>query len=113
MMGSEPATGKLAQVCTVLATLVPSTSTWSTVRCSLSVATMTTVSSGMLVLRLNSFYAELEFSFAPLGHVPDHYSTRWPALRAAFLRRLRGLTSPIPTWPGVWHRLWCHRTYRC
>src|SRR5579864_2661771 len=45
--GSEPATGKLAQVWTVRATLVPSTSTWSTARCSLSVATMTTESSGI------------------------------------------------------------------
>jgi hypothetical protein len=61
---------------------------------------MTTVSSGMLVLRLNSFYAELEFSFAPLGHVLDHYSTRWLALRAAFLRRFCGLTSPIPYLAG-------------
>src|ERR1700741_437437 len=47
MMGSEVATGKVAQVWTVLATLVPSTRTCSTVRCSLSVATITTESSGM------------------------------------------------------------------
>ena len=45
--GSEPATGKFAQVCTVRATLVPSTSTCSRARCSLSVATMTTDSSGI------------------------------------------------------------------
>jgi len=43
-----------AQVWTVLATLVPSTSTWSTVRCSLSVATMTTAEFGhKRVLLLN------------------------------------------------------------
>jgi hypothetical protein len=34
-------------VCTVRATLVPSTRTCNTVRCSLSVATMTTESSGI------------------------------------------------------------------
>src|SRR5215475_13663889 len=45
--GSEPATGKLAQVCTVRATLVPSTSTCKRARCSLSVATMTTDNSGI------------------------------------------------------------------
>src|SRR5580698_10364594 len=47
MTGSDAATGKLAQVWTVRATLVPSTNTWSTVRCSLSVATMTTESSAI------------------------------------------------------------------
>src|SRR5579871_1580474 len=45
--GSAAATGKLAQVCTVRATLVPSTSTWSRARCSLSVATSTTESSAI------------------------------------------------------------------
>src|ERR1022692_608968 len=42
MTGSDPATGTLSQVWTVRATLVPSTNTCSTVRCSLSVATITT-----------------------------------------------------------------------
>src|SRR6202162_2322981 len=45
--GSEAAIGKLAQVWTGRATLVPSTSTCSTARCSLSGATITTDSSGI------------------------------------------------------------------
>src|ERR1700687_4974369 len=45
--GSEAATGKLAQVWTVRATLVPSTSTCRTARCSLSGATITTDNSGI------------------------------------------------------------------
>ena len=45
--GSLATTGKLAQLCTVRATLVPSTRTCKTERCSLSCATMTTDSSGM------------------------------------------------------------------
>src|ERR1035437_4401777 len=52
--GSEAATGKLAQVWTGRATLVPSTSTCSTARCSLSVATMTTESSGITTCGPNS-----------------------------------------------------------
>src|SRR5580698_5778883 len=45
--GSFAATGKLACVYTARATLVPSTSTCNTARCSLSAATMITESSGM------------------------------------------------------------------
>src|SRR5581483_3008554 len=45
--GSPVAMGKLLQVCTVRATLVPSTSTCKSARCSLSVATITTESSAI------------------------------------------------------------------
>src|SRR5580698_6118654 len=50
--GSFAATGKLAWVYTARATLVPSTSTCSTARCSLSAATIITESSGMTLLLL-------------------------------------------------------------
>src|SRR5581483_8779173 len=48
--GSVAVTGKLAQVWTTLATLVPSTSTCKTARCSASSATMTTDNSGIALL---------------------------------------------------------------
>src|ERR1700675_131680 len=63
MMGSEVATGKVAQLWTVLATLVPSTSTCRTVRCSLSVATITTESSGIAVTSPTTQVSNLGFNF--------------------------------------------------
>src|SRR5260370_22359800 len=56
--GSDAATGKLAQLWIVRATLVPSTSTCSTARCSLSVATITTDSSGITNLRFLFAFVE-------------------------------------------------------
>src|SRR5581483_6942646 len=61
MIGSVPATGNPTHVCTVRATLVPSTSTCSTVRCSLSVARIATASSGILALFL-SLYCRVDCS---------------------------------------------------
>src|SRR5580765_3708821 len=62
--GSEAATGKLAHVWTVRATLVPSTSTCSTARCSLSVATITTESSAITYRRFQ------RRDYLPLSNFP-------------------------------------------
>ena len=69
--GSPVAMGKLVQLWTVRATLVPSTSTCNSARCSLSVATMTTESSAIRIRgsTAESISTSTSFQTAPM-HAP-------------------------------------------
>src|SRR5580700_3663492 len=78
--GSVEATGKVAQVCTVRATLVLSTRTCRTALCSLSDATITTESSGMLpLLPLPTHHLRKLNQTPKLIAQPVIICRRWPA----------------------------------
>src|SRR6266853_529462 len=113
--GSEAATGKLAQLWTARATLVPSTRTCSTARCSLSDATITTESSGMILLGA-------PYCFLTLTELPELLACTMLPLFAAARRlcsiefvliqkrfRIRGCRRRLSAWRDATHRAQNHQ----
>src|SRR5579864_691165 len=103
--GSEAATGKLAQVWTVRATFVPSTSTCSTARCSLSAATMTTASSGITTCSSLKFDEGLS-NAAALQHTSLVVLVELPSVHKRF--RIRGRGRRLRVGRNAMHRAQDH-----